>query len=341
MPAALPLPSGACRPQPLLPVRRRGRCHRRPAASASALASASAAAAAAELAPGEDLERWRAVALRAALAGAAVVRPALDLPRAGVEYKGAFDVVTDTDRASEAAVLAVLSREAPSHALLGEEGGVSGDASSPFLWAVDPLDGTTNFSHGYGSLAVSVALTRRGAPLAAAVVEFTGGPRAWGERVYTASLGGGALCNGSPLRVSPTAQLRRALLVTGFGYEHGDLWRANMRLFQRLTDETQGVRRLGAAAVDLCHVALGVVDGYWEFDLKPWDMAAGALVLTESGGTITRGDGSPFSSFTRSMVASNGGPLHGELVARVSAETAALPGSCGDWFVPEGYDAAR
>ena len=132
---------------------------------------------------------------------------------------------------------------------------------------MDPLDGTTNFSHCYPSFAVSVACTRRGRPVAACVIEFTGGPRAWGRRTYKASLGGGSTCNGDMLRCTGATELRRSLLVTGFGYDHGADWEANMQLFRAFTDETQGVRRLGAAAVDLCHVASGLVDGYWEYQL--------------------------------------------------------------------------
>ena len=248
-----------------------------------------------------------------------------------------------TDKGSEEAVLAVVRSAFPGHAVLGEEGGVSGDVRSQLLWCVDPLDGTTNFAHSYPAFGVSVAVTRRGVPLAAAVVEFTGGPRAWGERRYAAAAGRGATCNGARLAPSATSSLRRALLVTGFGYDHGADWAANMGLFREFTHECQGVRRLGAASVDLCHVALGVLDGYWEFQLKPWDMAAGALVLTEAGGAVTKGDGSPFSVFAKSIVATNG-PLHGALLDKVCPATHALREGgfdLNDWFIPEGYDAGK
>ncbi len=161
-------------------------------------------------------------------------------------------------------MLAVVAAAFPGHAVLGEEGGVSGDVKSDFLWCIDPLDGTTNFTHSYPvrcvyrlhaarlltrigpqSFAVSVAVTRRGVPVAAAVVEFTGGPRAWVTRRYAAASGRGASCNGSPLRLPPgaNAELRRALLVTGFGYDHGADWEANMLLFKEFTDKCQARHR--------------------------------------------------------------------------------------------------
>ena len=317
----------------LLRVRGVHRCPQRPMRRACTSCSACTAA---------ELDELRAVAARAADAGAAVVRAALDQPR-NVQYKGALDLVTDTDKGSEAAVLQVVRAAFPSHCVLGEEGGVLGDLTSPYLWCVDPLDGTTNFAHGYPSFAVSVGVTRAGVPLAGCVIEFTGGPRAWSERRYTAAQGRGAECNGQPLRVSATGELRRSLLVTGFGYDHGQDWLANLELFKHFTHVCQGVRRLGAASVDLCHVALGVVDGYWEFQLKPWDMAAGVIVLQEAGGTVTKGDGRPFNVFTKSMIASNTA-LHQSMLHDIGAATRKLQEGgfdLGDWFVPEGYTVHR
>lgn len=278
------------------------------------------------------------VAIRAAEAGAAVVSAAVDKPR-NIQFKGATDLVTDTDKGSEEAVLAVVKEIYPSHAILGEEGGVTGNQESEYLWCVDPLDGTTNFAHSYPSFAVSVAVTKRGVPLAACVVEFTGGPLAWSQRKFTATAGGGAFCNGAPIHCTATAELRRSLLVTGFGYDHGLDWQANMELFKQFTDVCQGVRRLGAAAVDMCHVSLGLVDGYWEYQLKPWDMAAGALILKEAGGRVTKGDGSPFTIFSKSVIASNSA-LHEQILAKVGPATEGIVAGgfqMGDWFVPEGY----
>jgi myo-inositol-1(or 4)-monophosphatase len=196
------------------------------------------------------------VAQRAASAGAAIVLDRVDKPRS-ISYKGATDLVTDTDQASEDAILAAIREAYPDHALLGEEGGVSGDTSSEYLWVVDPLDGTTNFAHGYPSFAVCVACLRHALPVAATVVEFAGGPGTWVTRTYSAARYGGAFLNGTPITVSRTHDLQKSLLVTGFGYEHDEAWLANIGLFKEFTDVTQGVRRLGSAAIDMCHVASG------------------------------------------------------------------------------------
>ncbi|DBA77449.1 TPA: Phosphatase impl1, chloroplastic, variant 3 [Trebouxia sp. C0004] len=206
--------------------------------------------------PTEYIASLQQLALQAAKTGAEVVQEALDKPR-NIHFKGVTDLVTDTDRASEDAILKVLQKEVPDHGFLGEEGGVSGNTDSEYLWCIDPIDGTTNFAAGYPSFGVSVAVLHKAVPVAAAVVEFAGGPTAWVTRTYSASQGAGAQCNGKELKVTNTTDVTQSLLVTGFGYEHDEAWSANMELFKELTDVSRGVRRLGAAAVDLCHVALG------------------------------------------------------------------------------------
>ncbi|CAM6071794.1 unnamed protein product [Sphagnum tenellum] len=274
----------------------------------------------------------------AAKRGAEVVMAAVDKPH-NIDYKGKTDLVTDTDRNTELAILEVLRDKFPGHLVLGEEGGVSGDATSEYLWCIDPLDGTTNFAHGYPSFAVSVAVLHRGRPVAASVVEFAGGPFAWVTRTFTASAGGGAFCNGHRIHVSSTDQVERSLLVTGFGYEHDEAWAANIALFKEFTDVSRGVRRLGAAAVDMCHVALGIVEAYWEFRLKPWDMAAGVLIVEEAGGTVTCMDGSLFSVFDRSVLVSNG-VLHKKLLEKIQPPTEKLIADGFDfsqWLKPTDY----
>lgn len=196
------------------------------------------------------------VAERAAKAGADIVLDRVDKPRS-ISFKGATDLVTDTDQASEDAILSVIQDAFPGHAVLGEEGGVFGDTSSDYLWCVDPLDGTTNFAHGYPSFSVCVACLRHALPVAATVVEFAGGPGTWVTRTYTAARNKGAFMNGKPISVSRVHEIERSLLITGFGYEHDEAWLANIGLFQHFTDVTQGVRRLGSAAIDMCHVASG------------------------------------------------------------------------------------
>ncbi|KAG5621912.1 hypothetical protein H5410_007130 [Solanum commersonii] len=263
----------------------------------------------------------------AAKTGAQVVMDAVNKPR-HVTYKGLTDLVTDTDKNSEVAILEVVRKNFPDHLILGEEGGIIGDSSSDYLWCIDPLDGTTNFAHGYPSFAVSVGVLFRGKPAAAAVVyagivsdvpfrflpwlsgralsliqrawcfsvqvEFVGGSMCWNTRIFSAAAGKGAFANGEKIHVSRTDKVEQSLLVTGFGYEHDDPWATNMELFKEFTDVSRGVRRLGAAAVDMCHVALGIAEAYWEYRLKPWDMAAGVLIVEEAGGTVSCMDGEVF-----------------------------------------------
>lgn len=274
----------------------------------------------------------------AAKTGAEVVMDAVNKPQ-NINYKGLTDLVTDTDKMSEAAVLEVVKKNFRDHLILGEEGGLIGDSSSDYLWCIDPLDGTTNFAHCYPSFAVSVGVLFRGKPAAAAVVEFVGGPMCWNTRIFSASAGGGAFCNGQKVHVSRTKQVEQSLLVTGFGYEHDDAWATNMELFKQFTDISRGVRRLGAAAVDMCHVALGIVESYWEYRLKPWDMAAGVLIVEEAGGTVTCMNGERFCVFDRSVLVSNG-VLHAKLLERIGPATEKLKNKGLDfslWYKPENY----
>ncbi|KAJ6805272.1 phosphatase IMPL1, chloroplastic [Iris pallida] len=274
----------------------------------------------------------------AAKAGAEVVMEAVDKPR-NINYKGATDLVTDTDKMSESVILEVVKNNFKDHLILGEEGGIIGDTSSDYLWCIDPLDGTTNFAHGYPSFAVSVGVLFCGKPAAASVVEFVGGPMCWNTRTFSASSRGGAFCNGQKIHVSQTNQVERSLLVTGFGYEHDDAWTTNIELFKEFTHISRGVRRLGAAAVDMSHVALGIVEAYWEYRLKPWDMAAGVLIVEEAGGTVTCMDGGSFSVFDRSVLVSNG-LVHNQLLEKISPATEDLKTKGIDfsmWFKPENY----
>eukprot|EP00258_Populus_trichocarpa_P017068 XP_006377017.2 phosphatase IMPL1, chloroplastic [Populus trichocarpa] len=274
----------------------------------------------------------------AAKTGAEVVMDAVNKPR-NITYKGLTDLVTDTDKMSEAAILEVVRRNFGDHLILGEEGGIIGDTLSDYLWCIDPLDGTTNFAHGYPSFAVSVGVLFRGNPAAAAVVEFVGGPMAWNTRTFTAIAGGGAFCNGQKIHASQTDRVEQSLLVTGFGYEHDDPWATNIELFKEFTDVSRGVRRLGAAAVDMCHVALGIVEAYWEYRLKPWDMAAGVLIVEEAGGTVSCMDGGKFCVFDRSVLVSNG-VLHAKLLERIAPATEKLKSKGIDfslWYKPENY----
>ncbi len=246
------------------------------------------------------------VALQAAQEATEIIMAAADQPHK-VDHKGRTNLVTETDRRAEERIITVIRDHFPQHTILAEESGQSTTASE-YTWIIDPLDGTTNFVHGYPSYAVSIGVWRQGQPEASVVVEL---PL---NNVYTAVRGQGATCNDKPIHVSPMKDLSQALLVTGFGYEHNRLWHANMDLFKQLTDITQGVRRLGSAAVDLCHVASGKVDAFWELDLHPWDTAGGVLLVREAGGTVTTMSGSPYSIYRKQILASNDA-LHEALLA--------------------------
>eukprot|EP00249_Psilotum_nudum_P014925 c25071_g1_i1 orf=411-1496(-) len=274
----------------------------------------------------------------AAKKGAEVIMAAVDKPRV-IGYKGTTDLVTDTDKLCEQVILAAVKKRFPDHLILGEEGGLTGDPASEFLWCIDPLDGTTNFAHGYPSFGVSVGVLYRGKPIAATVVEFAGGPYCWVTRTFTASAGSGSYCNGEKIHVSATDEVEKSLLVTGFGYEHDEAWATNCVFFKEFTDISRGVRRLGAAAVDMCHVALGIVDAYWEYRLKPWDMAAGVLMVEEAGGKVTCMDGGDFCVFNQSVLVSNGF-IHDKLLQRIAPPSKKLVEDGLDfslWFKPSGY----
>ncbi|KAM3241055.1 hypothetical protein ACQJBY_054225 [Aegilops geniculata] len=161
----------------------------------------------------------------------------------------------------------------------------------------------------------------------------------WNTRTISASSGKGAYCNGQKIHVSPTEKVEQSLLVTGFGYEHDDAWLTNINLFKEFTDVSRGVRRLGSAAADMSHVGLGITEAYWEYRLKPWDMAAGVLIVEEAGGVVTRMDGGEFTVFDRSVLVSNG-TVHDQLLERIRPATEDLKKKGIDfsmWFKPDNY----
>ena len=251
------------------------------------------------------------VALEAAKSAVTIITAAADLPKQ-VSYKGRTDLVTETDKKSEIAITHLIRDAFPEHQILAEESGQD-SRESDYLWLIDPLDGTTNFVHGYPSYGVSIAVHYKSQPLCGVIVELPA------NNLYHAVAGSGAFCNGIPIRVSGVSKIEQSLLVTGFGYEHGELWQQNMKLFKHFTDISQGVRRLGAAAVDLAHVACGRVDGYWEFDIKPWDSGAGILLVKEAGGKISRMNGNDYSIFDNQILASNN-ILHATLSSHILSE---------------------
>src|SRR3712207_571232 len=215
-----------------------------------------------------------------------------------IKYKGEVDLVTEVDEQAERVIREILLGAFPSYGMLAEEGGgLAGKEDA--RWIVDPLDGTTNYAHGLPIFCVSIALEKRGEVVLGVVHDPLR------EETYVAERGGGATLNGEPIKVSGTDELIRALLVTGFPYDR-DQAPAALRLFGRFTMLTQSMRRLGSAALDLCYVASGRLDGYYERGAHAWDVAAGALMVEEAGGKVTDYRGGALDLGGREVVASNG-----------------------------------
>jgi myo-inositol-1(or 4)-monophosphatase len=219
-----------------------------------------------------------------------------------IEYKGEADLVTAADRASEALIRERISKQFPSHDVLGEEQGLN-DRGSEYRWYVDPLDGTTNFAHGYPVFCVSMALEHRSAASTHRVAAVVYDPTR--DELFSAEQGRGAHLNGKSIQVSKIAQLKECLVATGFP-SHKRHKNPNIYFYHQITLHTHGVRRAGSAALDLCTVACGRFDAFWEFNLNPWDTAAGVLIVEEAGGKVTRFDGSAFELNSRETLASNG-----------------------------------
>jgi len=226
-----------------------------------------------------------------------------------IEYKGDADLVTAADRASEALIRERIKKSFPSHDVLGEEQGLN-DQGGDYRWYVDPLDGTTNFAHGYPVFCVSMALEHRAAAKPQRIAGVVYDPTR--DEIFTAELGNGAQLNGKPISVSKITQLTESLVATGFP-SHKRHKNPNIFFYHQITLRTHGVRRAGSAALDLCNVACGRFDGFWEFNLNPWDTAAGALIVEEAGGKVSRFDGSAFQLDSKETLASNGS-IHDALV---------------------------
>jgi myo-inositol-1(or 4)-monophosphatase len=227
--------------------------------------------------------------------------------RPAIELKSAYEVVTEIDRASERLIVEALTGRFPDHAILAEEGGgVMRD--SDYIWIVDPLDGTNNFAHGFPFFAVSIALLHHNELYAGVVYDPLR------DELFSALQGAGAWRNGRPMRVSATQQLAAALLSTGFPYDYATAERNNANHFDRLQACTQGIRRAGAASLDLAYVAAGRLDAHWEIGLKPWDSAAAALMVAEAGGRLTDARGADWHPWSPDLIASNG-TIHDQIAA--------------------------
>ncbi len=238
----------------------------------------------------------------------------LDSFRSGhkIDYKGAIDLVTEMDHRSEEFIVSELEKKFPSHTILAEED-THKKKESPFTWIVDPLDGTTNYAHGFGFFAVSIALHKKDEGVIAGVVNAP-----YLRETYSAVKSGGSYLNGKKIEVSSASTLNESMLATGFPYdirESGD----NIDYFKRFLLKSRAVRRPGAAAIDLCLVASGVFDGFWELKLSPWDMAAGSLIVSEAGGEISGFKGRKFNLYGGEILASNG-RIHDDMIEVLNSD---------------------
>ncbi len=249
--------------------------------------------------PDTDLLRRLDVASEAATT-AGVMLQQMQSQLRHIEEKQPGDLVTEADRASEAVILDILQRHFPHDQIIAEESGRQGLSDSLYCWAVDPLDGTTNYAHGYPMAAVSIGLLSQGEPVAGVIYDIFQG------RLYRGGLGIAATRDRDPIQVSDTRALNRSLLVTGFAYDRRRVAENNYAEFCHFTHLSQGVRRGGAAALDLALVAAGHLDGYWERGLSVWDIAAGIAIVRAAGGKVTAYDGGPVDVMSGRLLASNG-----------------------------------
>lgn len=224
-----------------------------------------------------------------------------------IEHKGSIDLVTDADRASEKYIVEQLKKSFPHHGILGEEG-TRVEGSSDFLWVIDPIDGTTNFAHGFPYFSISLGLLRGDEVVLGVVYNPVT------KECFAAELGSGAFLNGERISVSKIETLHESLLASGFPYDIATTKEDNIKSFEIATKVSQGVRCLGSAALDLCHVAVGRLEGFWELSLHPWDIAAGSIVVTEAGGRVSGCRGQKFRPLGHEVCASNG-RVHDELLA--------------------------
>ncbi len=256
------------------------------------------------------------IAVKAARAAGTIInRASLDVDLLKVNTKSPNDFVTEVDQAAERAIIETLLAAYPDHGILAEESGrAHGAKDSEYLWIIDPLDGTTNFIHGFPAYAVSIALAFRGQIQQAVVYDPTR------NDLFYASKGRGAFLNDKRLRVSRRNRMADCLIGTGFPFRRGDNFKRYMQMFELVSRSCAGLRRPGAAALDLCYVAAGWYDGFFETGLSPWDMAAASLMITEAGGLIGNFTGDADFLYQREVVAGNP-KIYGQLVQMLSPFT--------------------
>ena len=255
----------------------------------------------------QNLQNFLDIATESVLAAGAILEDLYGKLEAIAEKGRPGDLVTEADKKAESTILEILARHCPDHAILAEESGYLGDqTANPYLWAIDPLDGTTNYAHGYPVACVSVGLMIGGIPQVGAIYN------PFRRELFRGAKGLGATLNRRPIRVSQTATLEKSLLVSGFAYDRRETLDNNYAEFCHLTHLTQGVRRSGSAALDLADVACGRLEGYWERGIKAWDIVAGIVILEEAGGTVTSYDNDALDIQSGRILATNG-LIHQEL----------------------------
>jgi myo-inositol-1(or 4)-monophosphatase len=262
------------------------------------------------------------IAVKAARAAGAIInRAALDIDILKVNTKNPNDFVTEVDHASERIIIDTLLEAYPGHGILAEESGrAHGAKHSDYVWIIDPLDGTTNFIHGLPTYAVSIALAYRGQVQQAVVYDPAR------NDLFYASKGRGAFLNDRRLRVSKRTRLSDSLVGTGFPFRKGDNFKRYLKIFEEVMQNCAGLRRPGAAALDLCYVAAGWYDGFFETGLQPWDVAAGSLMVSEAGGLIGNFTGDADFLHQREVVAGNP-KVYGQLVQLLAPHTHVIPGT--------------
>ena len=253
---------------------------------------------------GGRMKHLLSIAREAALKAGRILRDNIHGTRE-ISYKGDINLVTEMDMRSERAVVDTLLASFPDHGIIAEEGTMVRSGSG-FTWIIDPLDGTTNYAHGYPCFSVSIALEQEGEIVLGVVYD------PMRDELFSAQKGEGACLNGKPIKVSVVDTLIQSLLATGFPYDRKVSEINNMDHFHDLLMASQEVRRDGSAAIDLCYVACGRFDGFWELKLKPWDVAAGSIIVQESGGRVSDLAGGEFSIHADEILASNG-RIHGQM----------------------------
>ena len=258
-----------------------------------------------------DIEEAKRVGIEAIYNGARVLRNHFGRT-SQIDKKGVFDLVTEADTESEKQIMETIRKAFPDHAILAEESGAN-KGTDEYQWLIDPLDGTTNYVHQLPFFTIAIALAVRGNIELGLILNPMDG------ELYAAIAGKGATLNGKSIKVSSTASVSDSLLVTGFPYDFNEIAEPAMKRFSDCQQASQGVRRLGSAALDMCYLACGRFDGFWEQNLKPWDKAAGAVIAAEAGAVITNFSNQPFSINQKEILITNG-RLHEEMLSLLSIE---------------------